>query len=172
MKPTKLSDIPPRGAYQARQPVELEILAETDLGYRAVVDDHYTGVLYRSELSGPLQIGQYLKGWIKAVRPDGKLDLTITQLDDESRSELEESILRYLQRKGGVAPISDRSTPEQIQQLFGCSKASFKRAIGRLFKQQRIVIGDAGIRLTEAPEGAAAGGSARAPSPWDRKKEG
>jgi predicted RNA-binding protein (virulence factor B family) len=147
MKNDKDYELPAPGALKARQPVELEILAQTDLGYKALVDDRYVGLIYRSEIPGPLKIGQYLKGWIKAVRPDGKIDLSITQLDADSRDELEEAILRYLHRKGGSAPISDKSSPEEILKLFGTSKANFKRAIGRLYKSRQIVIEDAKIRI-------------------------
>lgn len=143
----RYNDIPPPGAYKARQAVDLEVLTETELGYRALVDGRYTGLLYRSELPAPLREGQQLRGWIKAVRPDGRLDLSITQLDDESRSELEDMIMAYLRRHGGKADVSDASPPARIQQLFGCSKASFKRAIGRLYKQRLIVIGEGMITL-------------------------
>ena len=127
--------------------MELEILSETDLGYKALVDDRYVGLIYRSEMPGSLKIGQYLKGWIKTVRPDGKIDLSITQLDGQSRDALEEAILTYLRRNGGRAPLSDKSSPEQILKLFGTSKANFKRAIGRLYKARQIVIADAEIRI-------------------------
>src|SRR5690606_5593957 len=109
-------------------------------GYKALVDDRYVGLIYRSEISSPLKVGQYLKGWIKTVRPDGKIDLSITQLDAASRDALEDAIVAYLRRKGGTAPISDKSSPEEIQRLFGTSKANFKRAVGRLYKAREIVI--------------------------------
>jgi predicted RNA-binding protein (virulence factor B family) len=147
MKNDKDYDLPSPGALKARQAVELEILSETDLGYKALIDDRYIGLIYRSEIPGPLKIGQYVKGWIKAIRPDGKIDLSITQLDEGSRDALEEAIMGYLRRKGGSAPISDKSSPEEILKLFGTSKANFKRAIGRLYKSRQIVIEDAKIRI-------------------------
>ncbi|MDR2880744.1 MAG: hypothetical protein LBV29_02430 [Azoarcus sp.] len=160
MKNDKDYDLPSPSALRARQAVELEILSKTDLGYKALIDDRYVGLIYHSEISTPLKIGQYLKGWIKAVRPDGKIDLSITQLDEASRDALEEAIMVYLHRKGGSAPISDKSSPEEIQKLFGTSKANFKRAIGRLYKSRQIVIEDAGIRIA---------GDAKEPaSPWSK----
>jgi hypothetical protein len=153
-------EIPAPGTLRARQAVELEILAETDLGYKALVDDRYVGLIYHSEIPGPLKIGQYLKGWIKAVRPDGKIDLSITQLDEGSRDALEEAIMRYLHRKGGSAPLSDKSSPEEILKLFNTSKANFKRAIGRLYKSRQIVIEDSKISIV---------GEIKKPvSPWSR----
>ncbi len=140
-------EVPAPGALQARQSVELEIVAETELGYKAVIDDRYIGLIYFSEISNPLRIGEYLKGWIKTVRPDGKIDLSITMLDKESRSELEEMIMRHLKSKGGVAQLSDKSSPEEIFRLFKASKKNFKRAIGSLYKSRLIVIADTEIKL-------------------------
>jgi predicted RNA-binding protein (virulence factor B family) len=138
---------PAPGALQVRQPVELQIVSETELGFKAVIDDRYIGLIYRDEISQPLRIGEYLKGWIKTLRPDGKIDLSITMLDAESRDALEEMIMRYLQSKGGSARLSDKSPPEEIFKLFKTSKKNFKRAIGRLYKDQQIVIADDRITI-------------------------
>jgi predicted RNA-binding protein (virulence factor B family) len=141
-------ELPAPGALQVRQPVELQVVSETDLGFKAVIDDRYIGLIYRDEISQPLRIGEYLKGWIKALRPDGKIDLSITRLDEESRAGLDEMIMRYLQRQGGSAHISDNSSPEEIFRLFKTSKKNFKRAIGRLYKNRQIIIGDDRITMT------------------------
>ena len=140
-------ELPAPGALQLRQPVELQIVAETELGFKALIDDRYIGLIYRDEISQPLHIGEYLKGWIKAVRPDGKIDLSITMLDQESRSDLEGMIMRYLQSKGGSARLSDKSSPEEIFRLFKTSKKNFKRAIGKLYKERKIVITDDQITI-------------------------
>ncbi|MES2624856.1 MAG: hypothetical protein V4628_06235 [Pseudomonadota bacterium] len=140
-------DVPTPGALQVRQPVELQIVSETELGFKAVIDDRYIGLIYRDEISQPLHIGEYLKGWIKTIRPDGKIDLSITMLDEESRDELEEMIFRYLKSKGGTARISDKSSPEEIFKLFKTSKKNFKRAIGSLYKSRQIVIADDSISI-------------------------
>ncbi|MFN0002128.1 MAG: hypothetical protein ACKVOF_04970 [Pseudohongiellaceae bacterium] len=134
-------------ALRARQPVELQIHSETELGFKAVIDDRYIGLIYKDEISQPLKIGEYLKGWIKALRPDGKIDLSITMLDAESRDELQEIIMRYLASKGGRANLSDKSAPEEIFYLFKTSKKNFKRAIGSLYKDRKIKIADDHIEL-------------------------
>lgn len=139
------------GALTPNQAVELEVLAETDLGYKAIIDDRYVGLIYRSEISQPLRIGQYLKGWIKTIRPDGKIDLSITRLDSESREDLDEEILRHL-RKSGAAPLADSTPSEEVFRLFGTSKKNFKRAVGRLYKSRAIVIDN--DRISLATEGA------------------
>ncbi len=140
-------DKPARGALVEGQAVELEVLSETDLGYKAAIDDRYVGLIYRSQISQALQTGQYLKGWVKAIRPDGKIDLSITQLDADSREQLEEQILQYLRKRGGRAPLSDRTSPEEVHRLFGASKKNFKRAIGRLYKSRLILIHDDALQL-------------------------
>jgi uncharacterized protein len=140
-------DKPAPGTFAAGQAVELEVLCETDLGYKAVIDDRYIGLVYRSEIPAPLQPGQYLKGWVKMVRPDGKIDLSITMLDAESREELDEQILVYLRKKGGKAPLSDKTSPEEVHRLFQTSKKNFKRAIGRLYKARLILIHDSELEL-------------------------
>jgi uncharacterized protein len=140
-------DKPAPGALEVGLAVELEVLSESDLGYKAAIDDRYLGLIYRSEIPQPLQPGQYLKGWVKAIRPDGKIDLSITRLDAESREELEEQILHYLRKQGGKAPLSDKSSPEEVHRLFKTSKKNFKRAIGRLYKSRLILIHDSELEL-------------------------
>jgi predicted RNA-binding protein (virulence factor B family) len=140
-------DKPARGALAVGQAVELEVIGESELGYKAAIDDRYLGLIYRSEIPQPLQPGQFLKGWVKAVRPDGKIDLSITRLDAEAREELEEQILAYLRKRGGKAPLSDRTTPEEVHRLFRTSKKNFKRAIGRLYKSRLILIHDDALEL-------------------------
>jgi predicted RNA-binding protein (virulence factor B family) len=136
----------PPGALKVQQAVELEVIAETELGYKAVIDDRYIGLIYRSEIPRPLEIGRYLKGWVKAIREDGKIDLSITRLDPESREDLDEEILRHL-RKKGAEPLFDSTPSEDIYRLFGTSKKNFKRAVGRLYKKRVIVIEDDRINL-------------------------
>jgi predicted RNA-binding protein (virulence factor B family) len=140
-------ELPAPGALKARQPVELQIVAQTDLGYKAIIDDRYIGMIFFDDISQPLRIGEYLKGWIKALRPDGKIDLSITMLDDESRDELEAAIMSHLQRHGGQARLSDKSSPEEIFRLFKASKKNFKRALGKLYKARKIVITDDSISI-------------------------
>lgn len=150
---------PPRGALKVNQAVELEVIVETELGYKCSIDDRYLGLVYRSEVPQPLRIGQYLKGWVKAIRDDGKVDLSVTRLDSESREELDEAILRHL-RKPGAAPLSDRTPSEDIVRLFGTSKKNFKRAVGRLYKARLVVIEDDNISLSDK--------ATAAPSPWKK----
>lgn len=132
--------------YRAGQPVDLVIANSTDLGFKAIVNHSHWGVLFSAEVFQRLSFGQSIKGFIKRVRPDGKLDLAL-QVGQESRDRNAAIILSYLERNGGFAPFHDKSSPEQITKVFGMSKSSFKRTIGTLYKQGVISLDDDGIRL-------------------------
>lgn len=128
------------------QGVELLFFAETDLGFKAVVDNRYLGVLYHSHVFGELRC-QQVKGYIHRIRPDGKLDLMLQPVSVGGRDALSEQILEKLQQAGGELPVSDDSPPEEIYERFGVSKKKFKMALGQLFKQGRIELGSGAIRL-------------------------
>ncbi|MGL4206382.1 MAG: CvfB family protein [Aeromonadaceae bacterium] len=119
----------------------------TPLGIKAVVDGRFWGVLYRNELFGKVTIGRQIRGFIKQVREDGKIDLTLNQLGKAGTESAAEKILARLQKQGGFLPVGDKSSPETIYQLFAMSKGTFKKAIGALYKQGVIAIEEEGIRL-------------------------
>jgi len=136
--------------YQAGQQVKLTIAEVTELGFKAIVDDKYWGVLYRNEIFQPLKKGQTLTGYIKNVRADHKLDLTLNasgKYGDKVHGTAEK-ILASLQQAGGFLALTDRSSPETIYATFAVSKKIFKQAIGNLYKQRKIEIEADGIRLT------------------------
>ncbi len=143
-----LSSTPPK--HEKNQPVKLLIYGETDLGYRAIVDHSYQGLLYHSELSSPLIIGQKLDGFVKAVRPDGKLDLSLDRSGFQRIPDLAEQIMKELREAGGHIQCDDNSPPEDIRALFGVSKKAFKQAIGTLYRQRMILIKDGAIHLPDA----------------------
>jgi predicted RNA-binding protein (virulence factor B family) len=118
------------------------------LGFKAIVDHKYWGVLYKNEVFQPLQRGQKLKAFIKKLRPDKRIDL-ILNLDKygEKVDATSSKILAVLSQHNGYIAITDKSPPEMIYDSFGISKKIFKQAIGGLYKQRKIVIEDNGIRL-------------------------
>jgi predicted RNA-binding protein (virulence factor B family) len=120
--------------------VELLIAAETDLGFKAVINDEYIGMIFHGELGNPLEIGARMRGWVKDFSEDGKINLTISALDSAARDELEERILSRLNAAEGRLYISDKSAPSDIFDEFGVSKKNFKRALGNLYKQRVITI--------------------------------
>ncbi|MCH8529327.1 MAG: GntR family transcriptional regulator [Saccharospirillum sp.] len=137
---TKLSNFLPEetDAYRVNDSVDLLIAARTDLGYRAVVDQRCLGMVFNEDVLQPLSIGQRIKGYIKTVRDDHKVDLMLQLQGHEARVDIADRILKELAANGGVLPLSDRSSPEAIYQAFQVSKGNFKKAIGRLLKQEKI----------------------------------
>ncbi|UJS26468.1 CvfB family protein [Thiothrix winogradskyi] len=135
------------GSFQARQPVELMIYERTELGFKAVIDATHLGLLYANEVFQPLHIGERVSGFIKAIRPDQKIDLILQLPSPVVEDALAQKILDHLQARGGSSTFTDKSSPEDIYREFQVSKAHFKRAIGLLYKQQKIVMGKDLIRL-------------------------
>lgn len=133
--------------YVKGQPVELLVTGRTELGYNAIVCNAHSGLLYHNELPGPLDIGQKLDGYIKDMRPDGKIDLTINPSGYERVAPLKEQLIDALAAHGGSLPYGDATSPGEIRRAFGVSKKAFKQAIGALYRERVIVIEEKGIRL-------------------------
>ena len=134
--------------FKPQQKVDLIIANSTDLGYKAIINHSHWGVLYKNEVHQRLSFGQYKKGFIKNIRPDGKIDLSL-QGGKETRDKYAKIILNYLNKKDGFAPVHDKSDPKLISEIFGMSKKSFKKTIGGLYKQRVISIEKDGIRLVK-----------------------
>ena len=132
--------------YKPQQAVDLIIANSTDLGYKAVINQKHWGMLFKEDVFQRLSFGQHVQGFIKQIRPDGKIDLSLHS-GPQSRDRNQQTILHYLQNHGGFASVHDKSDPQLIAHLFGMSKASFKKAIGGLYQQRIIDIGKDGIRL-------------------------
>lgn len=134
-------------AFHSGQKVSLLIADKTELGFKAVVDNSHWGLLYQNEVFQPLEKGQKRVGYIKQIREDKKIDLTLNQPGYGKIDPLAEQIMAKLKVSGGVLQISDKSPPEAIYNAFGVSKKAFKQAIGALYKQQLINIEKDAIRL-------------------------
>ena len=130
-----------------RQQVNLLIAGRTDLGYKAVIDNKYLGLLFRADAFRPLKIGERLPGFVKNIRADGKIDLVISQSTLQGDHDLGEQIIRHLQEVGGESKVSDKSDPEEIYRLFKVSKKKYKQALGTLFKSKRILIEPGIVKL-------------------------
>lgn len=136
--------------YSEKQPVHLMIANTTDIGFKAIINHHHWGVLYKGEVFQTLSFGQSIKGYIKNIREDGKIDLTL-QGGQETRDKYTQTILTYLQHNNGFAPVHDKTDPEHISRLFKMSKKAFKKTIGGLYKQKVIRIEHDGIYLVTPP---------------------
>lgn len=133
--------------YAEGQPVDLLVAGRTTLGYNAVVCSAHLGLLYHNELPEPLRVGQRLDGYVRTVRPDGKIDLTLNPSGYGRVAALKEQVLEALASARGMLPLSDGSSPEEIRRAFGVSKKAFKQAIGALYRERRITIRERCIRL-------------------------
>jgi uncharacterized protein len=134
-------------AFQEGQSVELVIGERTDLGYKAMIDNTQKGMLYKNEVFQPLRKGQHIKGFIKKVRDDGKIDLCLQRPGPEKVDEVAEKIIEKLREADGFVSITDKSAPEIIYSSFGVSKKTYKKAIGALYRKRRIIIENDGIKL-------------------------
>jgi uncharacterized protein len=144
-----LNDLPdkkPIGFHEG-QAVELVIGEETDLGYKAMISNSQWGMLYKNEVFQSLRKGQHIKGFIKKLRDDGKIDLCLQRPGHEKVDEVSEKILDKLKAAGGFVSVTDKSPPVIIYSLFGVSKKTYKKAIGSLYKKRLIIIENKGIKL-------------------------
>ena len=122
------------------QAVSLLIYAKTPLGYKAIVDNKYQGLLFQSDLITTVSVGDHINGYIKSVRDDGKLDLSLQTQTPQARLSLSESILEDLADHDGMSTLTDKSSPEEIYARFKVSKNAYKKAVGNLYKQKKIRI--------------------------------
>ncbi len=133
--------------YSVGQEVDLVIESETDLGYKAIINNRHWGILYENEVFEQLAKGLKIKGFIRKIRPDNKIDLSMHPLGYEKVDPLTQMILDELKKEGGFIRVSDKSNAEEVYRVFGISKKSFKQAVGALYKRRQISISPDGIRL-------------------------
>ncbi|MDH5784435.1 MAG: S1-like domain-containing RNA-binding protein [Chromatiales bacterium] len=132
--------------FRPRQRVSLIIANSTDLGYKVIVNHTHWGVLYKDEVFERLSFGQSKQGFIKRIRPDGRLDITLHG-GKETKDKNAAKVLEYLKTHNGTAPLHDKSPPAEIEAQLAMSKAAFKKAISSLYKERVIIIEKDGIRL-------------------------
>ncbi len=133
--------------YDENEEVDLIIINQTDLGFNAIVDNCHIGILYKNEVFQKLNPGDRVQGYIKKIRPDGKIDLRLDKVGYEKIGELANLIIVKLKQNNGFLPFTDKSSPEEIYRAFKVSKKNFKAAVGALYKQRLISIEPDGIKL-------------------------
>ena len=131
------------------QEVDLIIWEFTDLGAKVIINHRFGGLLYRDEIGDRLNYGDQLKGYIRQIRPDGKIDCTLSMGTKDDRDDAKAKIMKALLDHQGFLPLHDKSAPEQIQSTLGMSKKLFKKGVGGLYKSDLIELTDDGIRLKE-----------------------
>lgn len=138
----KIPNIRPNDEVKAR------IIQHTDLGYKVIVNDLFTGMIYHNEIFCEVNIGEVHYATVRTVRRDGKIDLVLGKNTRNRVTDLADEILDYIKECGGKIALNDSSSPEEIKRTFQCSKKDFKKAIGSLFRNKLILISDDGISLT------------------------
>ena len=133
---------------ESGEQVRLQIWEKTDLGYKAVINDKFIGLLFKQDAYRSLSFGEKLTGFIKNIREDKKIDLLISKkANTESHYELDKNILNAINVSGGTLNITDKTSPEEIYKKFSVSKKQYKQAIGRLYKKRLIKIESESISL-------------------------
>ncbi|MBR5118107.1 MAG: GntR family transcriptional regulator [Muribaculaceae bacterium] len=128
--------------YYHRQKVDALIVQQQEIGYRIIVDGKHWGMIYNNELYQTVNIGEHHIGFVKQVRDDGKIDVTLAKIEKMRIDDVADDILQYLQANGGTMSLNDKSSPEEILRAFNCSKKDFKKALGLLYKQHKVTLGD------------------------------
>jgi len=138
-----------RPLYRNSQPVNLLITGASKLGYQAIVENSHSGLLYRDNITAPLQIGQRLQGFVRNIRPNGQIDLSLDATGYKRVAPLTNQIVEALEKNGGKLAFDDDSPPEAVRKTFGVSKKAFKQALGKLYKVRRIQFTKPGIQLLD-----------------------
>jgi predicted RNA-binding protein (virulence factor B family) len=129
--------------------VHILVYDQTDLGYKAIVNDRHEGLIYRNEIYQPVEVGQRLTAYVRKIRDDGKLDLELQPPGYSKVAPNAEQILNALKEHEGWLPLTDKSSPEEIKNTLGMSKKTFKKAVGDLYKKRLIELQEEGIRLIQ-----------------------
>ncbi len=136
--------------YQVGDTVEVMIQQKTDLGFKVIVEGRYGGLIYQNELFRDIHTGDILSAYVKTIRPDGKLDITLQHQGMQHVVDFSEQLYLYLQKdENGFCPYHDKSPAEDIYSVFKVSKKTFKKAVGDLYKRNIIVLKPDGLYLTD-----------------------
>ncbi len=142
----KFLDIWP-AQYKSGEKVSLVIAAKTDLGFKAIINHQHWGLLYDNEIFKPLRVGQSVDGYIKQIRDDERIDLTLTRSGKGKVIDFSDQLLNYIKSNNGFTKLNDKSAPELIQKELNVSKKTFKSTVGNLLKRGKIKLVNGGIEL-------------------------
>ena len=135
--------------FKLQQSVDLLICGRSEMGYKAVINNTHLGLIFRDDAFRTPVYGERLKGFIKTIRPDKKIDLSLQQTAVKGRDELADKIIQHLQTYNGVSTLTDKSEPEDIYREYNVSKGKYKNALSSLYKQRKILIEADKIKLIE-----------------------
>lgn len=135
--------------FKPRQAVDLLVCGRTDMGYKAVINNTHLGLLFKDDAFKPLRYGSKTSGYIKDIRSDRKINLSLQLPPIQQRELLTEQIIAHLQARGGISDLTDKSAPDDIYRQYNVSKGTYKKAIGSLYKAKRILIEQDRITLIQ-----------------------
>jgi len=136
--------------FEVGEEVDLFVANKSELGYKLIVNTSHWGLLHNHEVLRPLKRGERLRGFIKNIREDGRIDLTLHKRGRDKTDDAVDIVMKALKREGGFISMTDKSPPEAINDMFGLSKGMYKKAVGSLYKRKMITLDDSGIRLVES----------------------
>ncbi len=133
--------------YQAGEEVDILVWQRTDLGFKVIVDNKYSGMLYHNEVFCQLHQGDRKRAFVKQVREDGKIDLELQKGGARKVGDFADTLLAFIKEHDGYTELNDKSDANLIYETFEVSKKTFKKAVGDLYKKRLIVLEEGGIRL-------------------------
>lgn len=129
--------------------VSLLIFDESDLGYSAIINQKFAGLLYHNEVFEDLQPGDVRRGFVKKIREENKIDLSLQVIGFRHILDLKDTLLLELRENGGIINLGDKSSPEDIYNQLKISKKAFKKAIGSLYKERLVIVTDDSVKLVK-----------------------
>ena len=139
-----------KAEYLPGDKVDILVWQKTDLGFKAIIDNKYSGLLYENEIFSTLQTGMEMKAFVKQVREDGKVDLILQKPGFEKIDDFSKTLLNYIRENDGRIRLNDKSPAEDIYATFGVSKKTFKKGVGDLYKKHLITLHEDGITLADS----------------------
>lgn len=129
------------------QEVSMIVYGENEIGYKVIIDHKNLGMIFKNQIFQPVKLGDVLKGFVSKIRPDGKIDLVLQKSGFKNKLPEKDRVLEILKQSGGFLPITAKTTPAEIANIFGVSKRTYKQMIGMLYKERKVEIRDDGVKI-------------------------
>ena len=139
-----------KAEYSPGDKVDILVWQKTDLGFKAIIDNKHSGLLYDNEIFSTLETGMKMKAFVKQVREDGKIDLMLQKTGFDRVGDFSKVLLEYIEEHGGRISLNDKSPADEIYAVFGVSKKTFKKGVGDLYKKHLIILKEDGLVLANS----------------------
>ena len=139
-----------KAEYLPGDKVDILVWQKTDLGFKAIIDNKHSGLLYDNEIFSTLETGMKMKAFVKQVREDGKIDLMLQKTGFDRVGDFSKVLLEYIEEHGGRISLNDKSPADEIYAVFGVSKKTFKKGVGDLYKKHLIILKEDGLVLANS----------------------